>query len=160
MGTRHGTKARPQGDFSDYSEASKITVEALFKRYIHEGKHLRKKDHANIVYRVKNFLNDTIADTNLLRLSTRHIAEFRDRKLKHWSPTTFNKHKSLLSIVIDTAIHDWEIYLPHNPMKHVKKLKQPNPRNRVLIDDEEHRLIEACALSKCVYLKHMVQFQH
>ena len=64
----------------------------------------------------------------------------------------------MLSIVIDTAIHDWEIYLPHNPMKHVKKLKQPNPRNRVLIDDEEYRLIEACALSKCVYLKHMVQF--
>ena len=25
-----------------------------------------------------------------------------------------------------------------------------------MIDDEEHRLIEACALSKCVYLKHMV----
>ena len=43
-------------------------------------------------------------------------------------------------------------------MKLVKKLKQPNPRTRVLVDDEEQRLIEACALSKCVYLKSMVQF--
>jgi integrase len=146
-----------RGDYSNYSEATKLTLGDVMRRYISEGYHVNKKDKS-IEGRVNNFLKDTIADTNLLRLSPRHVAEFRDRKLKHWSPTTFNKHKSLLSIVIDTAIHDWEIYLPHNPMKHVKKLKQPNPRNRVLIDDEEHRLIEACALSKCVYLKHMVQF--
>ena len=72
-----------QGDFSDYSESYKITVGELFKHYIKEGKHLGKKDHENIEYRVNKFLNDTITDTNLLRLSTRHIAEFRDRKLKH-----------------------------------------------------------------------------
>ena len=144
-----------RGDYSNYSEATKLTLGDVMRRYISEGYHVNKKDKS-IEGRVRNICNDTIADTNLLRLSPRHVAEFRDRKLKHWSPTTFNKHKSLLSIVIDTAIHDWEIYLPHNPMKHVKKLKQPNPRNRVLIDDEEHRLIDACALSKCVYLKHMV----
>ena len=28
----------------------------------------------------------------------------------------------------------------------------------VLVDDEEQRLIEACASSRCIYLKHMVQF--
>ena len=39
-----------QGNFSDYSEASKITVGALFKRYICEGKHLVKKDGENIEY--------------------------------------------------------------------------------------------------------------
>ena len=44
-----------QGDFSDYSESYKITVGELFKRYIKEGKHLGKKDHENIEYRVNNF---------------------------------------------------------------------------------------------------------
>ena len=122
------------------------------KRYISEVYYVNKKDKS-IEGRVNNFLKDTIVDTNFLRFSTHHVTEFRGRKLKHWSPTTFNKHKSLLSIVIDTAIHDWEIYLPHNPMKHVKKLKQPNPRNRVLVDDVEHRLIESCVLSKYVFLK-------
>ena len=146
-----------RGDYSNYSEATKLTLGDIMRRYISEGYHVNKKDKS-IEGRVNNFLKDTIADTNLLRFSTRHVAEFRDRKLQHWSPTTFNKHKSLLSVIIDTAIHDWEIYLPHNPMKHVKKLKQPNPRNRVLVDDEEHRLIEACALSRCIYLKPMVQF--
>ena len=31
------------GDFSDYSEASKVTLGDLFKRYINEGKHKHKK---------------------------------------------------------------------------------------------------------------------
>jgi integrase len=147
-----------QGNFSDYSEASKITVGELFKRYIREGKHSRKKDHANIEYRVKNFLNDTITDTNLLRLSTKHIAEFRDRKLEHWSPSTFNKHKSLLSIVIDTAMHDWDIYVPHNPCKSFKREKEARPRNRTLQGDEYDRLMKACERSKNPYLKAMVEF--
>jgi integrase len=145
------------GDFSNYSEASKLTLGDIMRRYISEGYHVNKKDKS-IKGRVKNICNDTIADTNLLRFSTRHVAEFRERKLKHWSPTTFNKHKSLLSIVIDISMRDWEIYLPHNPMKLVKKLKQPNPRTRVLVDDEEQRLIEACASSGCIYLKPMFEF--
>ena len=157
MGENYGKQTRPGGDYSNYSEATKLTLGDVMRRYISEGYHVNKKDKS-IEGRVNNFLKDTIADTNLLRFSTRHVAEFRERKLKHWSPTTFNKHKSLLSIVIDTAIHDWEIYLPHNPMRLFKKLKEPYARNRKLEGDEYVRLIEACALSKCVYLKHMVQF--
>ena len=127
------------------------------RRYISEGYHVNKKDKS-IEGRVRNICNDTIADTNLLRLSPRHVAEFRDRKLEHWSPTTFNKHKSIMSRVIDTAMRDWEIYLPHNPMRLFKKLKEPYARNRKLEGDEYVLLIEACALSRCIYLKSMVQF--
>ena len=146
------------GDLSDYSEASKQTLGDLIKRYIREGKHEGRKDKVNIDYRVNNLLKDTIADINLLRLSTRHIAEYRDRCRKNWSANTFNNHKSLLSIIIDTAITDWGIYLPFNPCKAIKREKIPKPRNRILEGDEEQRLIEACEQSKFVYLKSMVQF--
>ena len=146
------------GDFSDYSEASKLTLGDLLERYIEEGKHSTKKDKKNIAYRVGNLRKDIIADTNLLRLSTKHIAEFRDRSLRHWSPTTFNKHKSLISIIIDVAINDWGIYLPHNPCKLIKREKEPKPRNRILVNGEYERLIEACSSSKNKYLKSMVQF--
>jgi len=146
------------GSLSDYSEASKLTFGDLLERYLFEGKHATKKDKRNIEYRVGSIRKDIIADTNLLRLSTRHIAEYRDRKLKVWSPTTFNKHKSLISIIIDVAMNDWGIYLPHNPCKLVKREKEPNPRNRILVNGEYKRLIDACALSKSKYLKPMVQF--
>ena len=36
-----------RGDTSDYSLASKITMGDLFKRYIEEGKHLKKKQAQN-----------------------------------------------------------------------------------------------------------------
>jgi hypothetical protein len=127
------------------------------RRFISEGYHAKQKDKF-VEGRARSILTDTIADTNLLRLSTRHIAEFRDRKLEHWSPTTFNKHKSLMSRVIDTAMRDWEIYLPHNPMRLFKKLKEPYARKRKLEVDECVRLIEAREQSKFVYLKSMVQF--
>ena len=127
------------GDFSDYSEASKLTLGDLLERYIEEGKHSTKKDKKNIAYRVGNLRKDIIADTNL-------------------SPTTFNKHKSLISIIIDVAINDWGIYLPHNPCKLIKREKEPKPRNRILVNGEYERLIEACSLSKNKYLKSMVQF--
>ena len=146
------------GDLSDYGEASKLTLGDLIKRYIREGKHEGRKDKEMIQSRVNNLLKDTIADINLLRLSTRHIAEYRDRCRKKWSANTFNNHKSLLSIIIDTAITDWGIYLPFNPCKAIKRERIPKPRNRILEGDEEQRLIEACEQSKFVYLKSMVQF--
>ena len=132
------------GDLSDYSEASKQTLGDLIKRYIREGKHEGRKDKEMIQSRVNNLLKDTIADINLLRLSTRHISEYRDRCRKKWSANTFNNHKSLLSIIIDTAITDWGIYLPFNPCKAIKREKIPKPRNRILEGDEEQRLIKAC----------------
>ena len=146
------------GSLSDYGEASKQTLGDIIGRYVREGKHLKKKDKGMIESRVNNLLKDTIADINLLRLSTKHIAEYRDRCRKKWSANTFNNHKSLLSIIIDTAIMDWGIYMPINPCKVVKREKIPKPRNRVLEGDEYQRLIEACALSKYIYLKPMVIF--
>ncbi len=146
-----------RGDYSDYTEASKLTLGDIMRRFISEGYHVKQKDKF-VEGRANSILNDTIADTNLLRLSSRHIAEFRDRKLEHWSPTTFNKHKSLISRVIETAMQEWEIYLPQNPARLFRKMKEPYARNRKLEGDEEQRLIEACALSKFIYLKPMVQF--
>ena len=84
------------GELHDYSEASKLTLGDIIRRYIAEGKHLDKKD-VMVKTRLNNLLSDTISDLNLLRLSTKHIAEYRDRVLRVWSPNTFNNHKSLLS---------------------------------------------------------------
>ena len=66
----------------NYSEASKLTLDDIIRRFISEEYHVKQKDKF-IEGRVNSILNDTIAATNLLRLSTRHIAEFRDRKLEH-----------------------------------------------------------------------------
>ena len=92
-------------------------------------KHKHKKGWRVEEYKVGTLLKDSITDTNLIRLSTKHIAEFRDRRVKEVSPTTYNKDLSFISVVIDTAMNDWGIYLPHNPCRLVKREKEPRPRD-------------------------------
>ena len=42
-----------KGDYSDYSTASKVTLGDLFKRYINEDKHKKKKQWKNEEYRLR-----------------------------------------------------------------------------------------------------------
>ena len=146
------------GDFSDYTEASKLTLGDLLKRYRVENKHKRKKDWKNEEYKIGYILKDTIADTNCLRLSTKHLTEYRERRLMKVSGSTFNKDLSFISSVIQTAVNDWGIYFPHNPCRAMKREKESKPRNRILEASEQKELLEACALVKNSYLKPMVQF--
>ena len=45
-----------KGDYSDYSSASKVTLGDLFKRYINEEKHKKKKQWKNEEYRCSQLL--------------------------------------------------------------------------------------------------------
>ena len=143
---------------TDYTEASKNTLSDLFRRYIRENKHKAKKQWRNEEYRVGQLLKDTISDINLLRFSTKHLAEFRDRRCDQVKSATYNKDFNFISVVISTAINDWGIYIPHNPCKMMKRETEGKPRKRILENDEQTRLIEACALSDNIYLMPMVQF--
>ena len=146
------------GDFSDYTEASKLTFGDLLIRYRAENKHKAKKDWKNEGYKIDIILKDTIADTNCLRLSSKHLSEFRERLLMSVTGSTFNKYLSFMSTVIQTAINDWGIYFPSNPCRSMKREKEPSPRTRVLEDNEQKELLEACSLVSNIYLKPMVQF--
>ena len=143
---------------TDYTEASKNTLSDLFRRYIRENKHKAKKQWRNEEYRVGQLLKDTISDINLLRFSTKHLAEFRDRRCDQVKSATYNKDFNFISVVISTAINDWGIYIPHNPCKMMKRETEAKPRKRILENDEQTRLIESCALSDNIYLMPMVQF--
>ena len=90
------------GDFSDYTEASKLTFGDLLLRYRVENKHKAKKDWKNEGYKIDIILKDTIADTNCLRLSTKHLTEFRERLLMSVSGSTFNKYLSFMSSFLST----------------------------------------------------------
>ena len=147
-----------KGLTSDFSEASRVMIKDLFKRYLKEHKHKHKKGWRVEEYTIGLMMKDPIADVNLLAFSTKDIAEYRDRRLDKVCPTTFNKDLSFLKVLIDIAINDWGITIPFNPCLNVRRLKQPRPRTRRLEGDEQTRLIEACALSDNKYLKSMVQF--
>ena len=57
-------------------------IKDLLKRYLKEHKHKHKKGWRMEEYRVGYMLKDPIVDVNLLQLSSKDIAEFRDRRLE------------------------------------------------------------------------------
>ena len=158
-----------QGKYIDYSEAQGFTLGEVMQRYIRENKHKQIKSWRMHEFRIAILLKDTISDTNLLRLSSKHLSEFKDRKRKEVGPSTWNKYLSLISVVIDTARRDWGIYLPNNPVRNADREREPRPRDRTLVDDEYERLLQACDQMKQVrfrrgdtaihlYLKSMIIF--
>ena len=80
-----------KGDYSDFTEASKLTLGDIAKRYIDGGYHRKKKGARYEEYRFGQLCEDTISGVNLLKLSSKHLAEYRDRRLKEVGPATFNK---------------------------------------------------------------------
>ena len=62
-----------KGDYSDYTEAGKLTLGDVAKRYIDGGYHLKKKGARYEEYRYGQLLEDTISGVNLLRLSSKHL---------------------------------------------------------------------------------------
>ena len=118
----------------------------------------RKSSGRTKKYRLEQLLKDEISSVNLLRFSTKHLADYRDRRLEDVLGPTFNKDFNFISVVVQTALTDWEMYLPHNPCKIFKREPEGNPRERVLQNDEQTRLLEQCAASNNAYLKPMVSF--
>ncbi len=56
-------------------------------------------------------------------------------------PTTVNRELSVLKRAFNIAI-DWKIAY-ENPVRNVRFLRQPEPKERILTEDEEERLLEA-----------------
>jgi len=136
----HMERNLDRGLSTDFNEASKYMMRDILKRYLNEEKGKHKKGWDEEVYRANKMMRDPICDLNLLQLSSKDIAEYKDRRLKEVSPTTFNKDLSFLKVAVDIAIFDWGINIPFNPCRNVKRLKQPRPRNRRLEGDEQTRL--------------------
>jgi integrase len=95
---------------------------------------------------------------NLLKLSSKHLAEYRAERLREVEPATWNKDFNFVSVIINTAIFEWGIYLPNNPCKMIKRSKEPAPRLRVLEDEEYSRLLRACKEVDVIYLENAFIF--
>jgi integrase len=61
-----------------------------------------------------------------------------------------------LSHAIETALREWGLWLPRNPVKMVRRPSVPQGRKRRLEDGEEARLLAACDRGRTPLLKQLV----
>ena len=82
-----------------------------------------------------------IAHRTLAKLTSADVATYRDERLKDVAPATVVRELNTLSHAIETALREWGLWLPRNPVKMVRRPSVPQGRKRRLEDGEEERLL-------------------
>jgi integrase len=89
--------------------------------------------------RLAAFEADPVGKVPLTELNASHIAQWRDRRLKSVKSSTVNREWNLMSAAFSVARKEW-LWLRENPMQNVKRPKDPEPRDRRILNDEIDRI--------------------
>ncbi len=121
---------------SDY--AQKTLFKEIFQRYLDDlALHIKSADNQSI--RVRKLMKHPIAEVNMAQLSPKHIADYRDERLKVIKPNTVIRELAVMSSIINHARREWGLNIT-NPVKMIKKPSSTPGRNRILNDEELSRL--------------------
>lgn len=144
------------------SEAKRHTLAELIDRYIREiipG----KKDGATQKRQLEAW-KEHIGDHLLADVTPALISEIREQLLGEKtvrgtarSPATVNRRLAVLSHAFTVASKEWG-WIEDNPLRNVKKKKEPRGRSRFLADLEREKLLAACKESKDPFLYPVVLF--
>jgi integrase len=92
----------------------------------------------------------------LAKLASSDVARYRDDRLESVAPATVVRELNTISHAIDVAQREWGFWLPHNPVKNVRRPKTPRGRTRRLEASEERRLLDACDSGRTPLLKPLI----
>lgn len=73
-------------------------------------------------------------------LCPKHLARCEECPTRPVSPGTVNRELNILSDLFSCAVRDRK--MPENPMRHVGRLAEPPPREKLLTPEQQNRLIE------------------
>ena len=128
-----------------------MTVGQLIKRY-QTDIIPKQKAHQSALVRCRR-LRRMLGKINLSDLSPAHLASYRDERLKSIKPNTLKRELSILSSAINTAIIDWGIPIPSNPVAMTRIPKYDDSRDRRLKNGEEEKLL---AIAKPAYQRAII----
>ncbi len=130
-------------------EAKRRTIRDLLERY--KLTEIPKKRDTDNPTRQADFWIARLGDLRLFQLSPAVVVEVRDEMHLQRSAATVNRYLALLSHACTTAVREWE-WMESNPLRSVKRLKEPPGRVRYLDDEERDRLFAAVKASDHPYL--------
>jgi len=148
-----------EGRYFKTTEARKHTLAEAIERYkdsVLPAKRDHKKQSAQLDWWRNELGAYTLADINAALLGeARDKLAKGDKPGKGRSPATVVRYLAALSHVFTIAVNEWG-WLEDNPMKKVRKPKEPRGRVRILDDDERKALINASKNSTNPYLHKVV----
>lgn len=128
-----------RGTYINNDVAQKTLFKEILQKYLNEvAPNMRSAD--NQIIRVRKLMRHPIAEVNMAHLSPRHIADYRDERLKVIKPNTVIRELAIMSSIINHARREWNLNII-NPVTIIKKPSSTPGRNRILNDEELSRLI-------------------
>ena len=127
-----------RGTYINKSYAEKTQFKEILQKYLNDvAPQMRSADSQAI--RVRKLMRHPIAEVNMAQLSPKHIADYRDERLKLNKPNTVIRELAVLSSIINHARREWGLNII-NPVTMIKKPSSTSGRNRILNDEELGRL--------------------
>jgi integrase len=117
-----------------------MTVNELLLRY--EAEEVPKQKGARHEFWRSSFLRKQIGHIHLRDLTPAFLATHRDRRLKTVKASTVSREFTTLSTAINTAIVEWAIPLPNNPVSKVRVRNADIRRDRRLGAGEEGLMLK------------------
>ncbi len=134
-----------RGSYMTAREAERTTIHELIERYKQDVLPEKRGKHFGPALRQ---LDDAFGKYALATVSSKMIAEFRDKRIKAGkSASTVRKEINLLSRLIDLAGKEWGVPLSANPCSMVSRPAERNSRDRRLEPGEVARLIAEAELN-------------
>ena len=139
-----------EGRYFRTSEAKKHTLADLIDRYkaevLSEKPQIKRRDQDRHLKWWKEELGAyTLADVTPAIIAEKRslLAKGTTNRKRRRSHGTVNRYLTSLGHAFSMAVREWE-WLETNPMRRVRKLKEPRGRVRILSDKERDSLLTAC----------------
>jgi len=127
-----------RGTFINTDFAQKTLFKEILQKYLDDvAPNMRSADTQ--VIRIKKLMRHTIAEVNMAHLSPKHVADYRDERLKLNKPNTVIRELAVLSSIINHARREWGLNIT-NPVTMIRKPSSTQGRDRILNDEELTRL--------------------
>jgi integrase len=143
---RRSESEMDRGVFVDRSEAERNTFGDLLKRYAEEISP-QKKGGPGEILRIRKLGTDPLAQYKVSAVSSKVIADYRDRRLAKVSGSTVNRELTLIGHILNVARKEWGIHLETNPVSVIRRPRENRARNRRLSPGDERRLLDELAPS-------------
>ena len=143
--------------FQDTSCLATMKLKDLLKLYYEKYKSKVRRSKY-LQYAVNLLCRQKIGNITLIKLNSRHVADFRDERLSAGkSPSTVKKYLGLISRAYKVGKRELDLPLQHNPVASITKPREPHGRERVLTDEELNRLLEAASQSSIYFMKQIIE---
>jgi integrase len=127
-----------RGTYINTDYAQKTLFKEILQKYLNDvAPNMRSADNQSI--RVRKLMKHPIAEVNMAHLSPKHMADYRDERLKVIKPNTVIRELAVISSIINHARREWGLNII-NPITMIKKPSSTQGRDRILNDEELGRL--------------------